>query len=253
MYSEELEMLIDAALEDGELTEKEKQVLFKRAQAEGIDLDEFEMIINARLLKKKKAQQTNVPPSAPAPQSNKIGEMQKCPVCGTLYVSGTAACPECGYAFVGIKATSSSELLYQQLLEASKIVRDQHATRDQQRPKVASIFDYLGMGDMREEQEMQEITTRKKDIIQNFPVPNSREDLLAFLASIQPKCNPKGPRDGIRGDGNEDLGLFYWQLYCNCILKSRISFANDPAFARYFAFYDAGGNEKKGLFGRFRK
>ena len=45
MYDEQLEELIDAALEDGVLTEKEKQVLFKKAQSMGIDLDEFEMVL----------------------------------------------------------------------------------------------------------------------------------------------------------------------------------------------------------------
>lgn len=60
MYDEKIEALISAALADGVLTEKEKQVLFKRAQAEGIDLDEFEMVLDARLVefrKEEKAKQ----------------------------------------------------------------------------------------------------------------------------------------------------------------------------------------------------
>lgn len=52
MYDKKLEQLIDAALADGELTQKEKQVLFKKAQEMGIDLDEFEMVLDARLVKK---------------------------------------------------------------------------------------------------------------------------------------------------------------------------------------------------------
>jgi len=49
VYSDKLEQLISLALLDGELTEKEKQVLFKKAEAEGIDLDEFEMVLDAKL------------------------------------------------------------------------------------------------------------------------------------------------------------------------------------------------------------
>ncbi|MDR1554004.1 MAG: hypothetical protein LBS69_11180 [Prevotellaceae bacterium] len=56
MYSEKLENLINAALADGVLTEKEKQVLLKNAEAEGIDLDEFEMILESRLYEKQKEQ-----------------------------------------------------------------------------------------------------------------------------------------------------------------------------------------------------
>ncbi|MFD1628662.1 hypothetical protein [Pseudopedobacter beijingensis] len=53
LYSSQLEKLIEIAITDGELTEKEKQVLFKRAEAEGIDLDEFEMVLEARIPNKK--------------------------------------------------------------------------------------------------------------------------------------------------------------------------------------------------------
>jgi hypothetical protein len=45
--SEELHKLIEAALVDGKLSEKEKQVLFKRAEKDGLDLDEFELYINS--------------------------------------------------------------------------------------------------------------------------------------------------------------------------------------------------------------
>ena len=54
MYNEELENLIEAALEDGVLTAKEKQVLLKKAQSMGIDPDEFEIVLDARLVKIKK-------------------------------------------------------------------------------------------------------------------------------------------------------------------------------------------------------
>jgi hypothetical protein len=52
MYSEKLENLIRHALADGILTEKEKQILVKNAEAEGIDPDEFEVVLEARLLRK---------------------------------------------------------------------------------------------------------------------------------------------------------------------------------------------------------
>lgn len=55
MFSEELEMLIDAAIADGEISEKERAILHKRAQAEGVDTDELDMIVDARIAKAKKA------------------------------------------------------------------------------------------------------------------------------------------------------------------------------------------------------
>ena len=57
LYNEKMEALISAALMDGVLTEKEKQVLFKKAQEQGIDLDEFEMVLDARLVELQRKEQ----------------------------------------------------------------------------------------------------------------------------------------------------------------------------------------------------
>lgn len=65
MYSNKLEGLIKAALADGELTEKKKQILFKNAQAEGIDLDEFEMVLGARIIEQKQAEKETYTKAAP--------------------------------------------------------------------------------------------------------------------------------------------------------------------------------------------
>jgi ankyrin repeat protein len=45
----ELEKLIDLAIADGTLTDKKKQVLEKKRQELGVDLDEFELVVEAKL------------------------------------------------------------------------------------------------------------------------------------------------------------------------------------------------------------
>ena len=55
-YDPKLEKLIDFALADGELTENERQVLYAKAMSMGIDLDEFEMVLEAKLYEKKNKQ-----------------------------------------------------------------------------------------------------------------------------------------------------------------------------------------------------
>jgi len=52
LFSPRLEALINSALQDGVLTEQEKAILKKRAEKEGEDWDEVEMIINSRLPRK---------------------------------------------------------------------------------------------------------------------------------------------------------------------------------------------------------
>ena len=52
MYSEELKQLIDAAVTDGKVTEKEMKVIARRAKAEGVDMDELEIYIDSCIQKK---------------------------------------------------------------------------------------------------------------------------------------------------------------------------------------------------------
>ena len=265
MYSEELEMLMDAALVDGELSGKKRMILLKRAQEEGIDLDEFEMVLDARLAKLKKANQANV--ETAASQSNKVGDMKKCPACGAIYVAGTAVCPECGYAFTGMGPTRSAEKLYNLLLEfnkENKVKTDDNSDGSFKSALGKGMLKMYGMGG---DGGASDIARRKMDIIQNFPVPNTREDLIEFLTAIQPKADPTAPKKGMTGvnvpgiglvnsliNQKENLGYAYWVLYSNCINKAKISFTNDPDFAPFFAFYDSKSQEAAGgLLGKFKK
>ena len=205
MYNEQIEALISAALADGVLTEKEKQILFKKAESMGIDLDEFEMVLDARLveLKKKEAQKAEQhqlemekakAAQKSAPKSDKYGEIRKCPACGALIKAFQAKCPECGYEFASIEANLSSKKLADKLNGS-----------------------FLGM--------------QKKTIIESFPIPNTKADLLEFLTSMKPHIN----------DGSS-LSSAYWKKYQECINKAQISFPNDKDFQ---GSYDTFEQDKK--------
>jgi hypothetical protein len=60
MYSEKLEKLIGYALVDGVLTEKKRQALMKAAKAEGVDLNKFEAVLEARLYEKNRSRSGNL-------------------------------------------------------------------------------------------------------------------------------------------------------------------------------------------------
>ena len=49
VFSDRLESIIEAALQDGVLTQKEREIILRRAEKEGEDLDEFEIMFDARL------------------------------------------------------------------------------------------------------------------------------------------------------------------------------------------------------------
>ena len=56
MYSEKLEEVISAALADGNLTEQKRNIIMRRAEKDGEDVDEVMMVVESRLLNQNKKQ-----------------------------------------------------------------------------------------------------------------------------------------------------------------------------------------------------
>ena len=207
MYNDELEQLIDAALADGVLTDKEKQILFKKAESFGVDLDEFEMVLDARALKAQQAQQ----PVRPAKE--KLGNIVTCPACGAHIPGGNAVCPECGHVFNNIEANSSVTRLNKRLEEVEK----KYSKKEK---KTKQSFWDADTTDCDRDDEMARVVNR-------FPIPNSRGDLLEFLPWLKSQAEMK-----YDGSNNSYIDACRAK-YKECVLKARTTFQNDPAFAPY--------------------
>lgn len=244
MYSPEMENLIDMILSNGPLTDQGRGVLVKRAEKEGIDIDELEIYIQSIINQRKKEEEER---EIKAEQDSKMGTIRKCPACGSVVQPGAAACPVCGFAFNNIGTGSSSERLNAKLEELNREEMDRKA-------KTHSNFFGIGTSKYDRDMEIEEqIRQLKMDCIQAFPVPNNREDLMDLLTSIQPKANPKARKDGLpgmfSGSMSNDFGYGYWILFSNCINKAKVSFQNDPDFQSFFDFYEEKAPKKKGFFG----
>ena len=201
MYNEELEALIDAALADGVLTDKEKQVLFKKAQSLGVDLDEFELVLEGRLAKAQKQQAEQ----KAAKQSTKFGSMKKCPSCGAPIQNFQTKCPECGYEFRDVEANATAKGL-QKLL-------DDIAASDKSSGK--SLLSVYGMDNA---------TRRMVQAIKSYPVPNTKEDLLELLTLC--KANAK-----MGGDTRDAQLTNAWKSKRNQVMaKAKIALKDDPDF-----------------------
>lgn len=152
MYSKELEELIENVLADGVITEQERAVLRKRAQACGEDPDEVMVVVEGRLTKAKKAAK---------PANEKRGNVVHCPACGALVEAGSGKCAECGYVFTNVKTNSSAERFAKEL--ATLISKHKGAKSNEE-----------------QEQRDREIN----EYIKNFPLPTSKEDMLEFISSM---------------------------------------------------------------------
>lgn len=204
MYSPDLERLIQSVIGDGVITDKERAVLYKRAQAEGVDIDELDVYIDGLA-----AQMKPAVPKGPAKQ----GIVTKCPNCGAVVEAGAVKCEECGYVFRGVEANSSSQRLAEIL---AKIDDDFNNKKD----SVAEAFLQTNAA----KQYRAKVTA-----VQSFPVPTTKEDLLEFIITMQSRY--KNQQEGIV----DPLKKAYKAKYDECMTKAKLMFANDPQFQPLFA------------------
>lgn len=178
MYDERIEQLISAALADGVLTEKEKQILFKRAQSQGIDLDEFEMVLDARLVELQKAEKEKAEKSAP--KSTKFGDVRKCPVCGALVPALSGVCQDCGHEFSGIDGNTSSKLLAKKIEEINE--NQSRKAEELKKREEESVADWE---DRRWQIMHKERIMAISHAVKSFPIPNTKADMFEFITSMQ--------------------------------------------------------------------
>lgn len=223
MYSEKLEKLIEFALADGVLTEKEKQVLFNKAQEEGIDLDEFEMVLEARLYDK---QQEDISEASAKITSNKAGDIKKCPSCGAPVGSFLLECPHCGHEFRNIQVNSTLKLLLEKIKEIeNKEVKISYSWIEPKHSK-----------ELRTENKRKELIS---DAIINFPIPNTKEDILEFLSFSMPKSRKTPVVNLANPQFMGDFLTAAWNTKSQeVIFKAKVLFKNDNAFINQLSEYE---------------
>lgn len=225
MYNEQLEKLIEMALMDGELTEKEKQILFKKAESFGVDLDEFEMVLEAKLFEKQQSNKKVETPVSASPKSDKYGDVKKCPACGAILQSFQTKCSDCGHEFSNIEANASIDKLFKMLNEAEDM-RKEDSTSSNPLSAIGSLMAKQmasGFGP-------DKVDKKKMEIISNFPIPTTKNDILEFLSLAVPKAKQKGNLFTKNNPENKTHNEFVqvWKTKCEqIIMKAKFSMKED--------------------------
>ena len=196
MYNEQLEKLIEMALLDGVLTEKEKQILFKKAESFGVDLDEFEMVLEAKLFKQQQSNKKTESPIVAAPKSDKLGDVKKCPSCGSMVQSFQTKCSDCGTEFRNIEASQNITKFFEKLDELESNRKENLYDNQKQESDTSAgtlikwVFFYWILIPLKlinslinksKPSKWSTTDSRKEEMIMNFPVPNSREEIIEFI------------------------------------------------------------------------
>lgn len=149
-------------------------------------------------------------------QSQKYGDLRRCPNCGCVLDSLDVVCPDCGYEIHGISSVSSFYELAQKIDAVEEQMAKIYATKTANR-QIGLVDKIFGANKGPSEDE---IDAKKAEIINNFPIPNTKEDVVEFLINAIPLSVPINP---------DDYVSTAWRTKCEQVLsKSRLLFKKDP-------------------------
>ena len=148
----DIEKLINIAKECGELTAKQKEIILRKAEKLGEDVDEVEMLLES------------IRPKQVIKEPTKVAEKRmKCPNCGAIISETTFTCPECGYVLQRENKASEDargviNRLQERLSDASKQTNKTEAWLDPTSP-----------------------TKRQASVVNTFTMPTTKEGLIQLL------------------------------------------------------------------------
>lgn len=124
----------------------------------------------------------------------------KCPACGAFRESFTALCPDCGYEFTDIQTSLSIQKFADQITEYDKMIYAEGG----EKKKGVGFWTVLGWIFLfpvmlilfilkkikSKHTELTGAEKLKSEAILNFPIPNSRNDLIEFSLFVNNKIKP---------------------------------------------------------------
>jgi hypothetical protein len=239
--NQELEKYIDMALVDGVITESERTFLQKKAAQLGVDDDEFDFVLSAKIQMKEKELQTSSPPPPPTIQrapknsksnSQKEGDIKKCPACGAHVQSFSTNCVECGHEFRNVEANICADTIFEKFKIIDEEVKNKYYENKQDRiiipkswlNKESVMMKQQAIIDMEIGNACNE---RKVSFISAFPIPNTREDILEILALGVPLAKKKLSFSEKANPVNLKMKKA-WLAKCEqIIIKARIAMIDD--------------------------
>ena len=172
-------------------------------------------------------------PAVSRVESRKVvydGEIYKCPNCGAILDAYESVCETCGYERRGAKATSSVQELARKL-EAIEAQRPHK--------KVTSIFTQaFTQGHIPKTDE------QKINLIQSFPIPNTKEDIMEFavlaVSNVDPEAFSTTNTSNIYSSAPKQAISNAWlSKFEQAYQKGRLMFGDSPELENMYLLYIA--------------
>lgn len=174
---------------------------------------------------------------APKPATEKVGNIRKCPACGAEVPAMAAVCPSCGHEFNNVQVTNSIQAFFEKIDAIDQEVYEQQTAKEaSQSQPTNSIFGALGASMSASLQGASGSSggKRKVALIEGYPIPNSKEDILEFTVLAASRL--KGAKSGYFGMRMGALPMMpddqsleqAWKAKCEqAYNKAKLSFGSD--------------------------
>ncbi len=232
MYPDDIERLIKYAIIDGKITENERSILVKKALSLGIDKDEFDMVLDARLfeLNNKQKKSAKAKSDMHIPRNNAI---LKCPNCQAEIDAYSTSCEYCGHNVHIRESRQSIQHLFALLNEVESQRKEDPDTILGSIGKVFSAAFSELIGPNRTDR-------RKMEIISSFPVPTTKADILEFITLAYPRAKKAGnffTRNSEKNKLHNQFALV-WRNKCEqVIMKAKFAMKDDIETLNEVLFY----------------
>ena len=205
----DLENLMNIALADGDVSEKERAIILRKAESLGEDKDEVEMILEGKIAQLKKQ-------SKPIQES--VVNIIKCPQCKAEIPSFSTKCDFCGHEFRNMSVSNSVKVFFEKLENLENNRKDSFTSK-----LFAGVVD--------------DVAQKKAELVSSYPIPNTKEDILEFLAMAVPRAKVNTGVFSRATQSEKVVGVAFQQKCEQIIMKAGFSFKNDPSTLEEIRFY----------------
>lgn len=157
------------------------------------------------------------------------GELRKCPHCGEPLKSFEAVCPVCGYELRGVAASKTTQQLAEEIAQIER-------TRPKQKRREKKKFFSNDVD------EPDEIDKSIANLIQTFPIPNSKEDVIEFIVLAMSNADTEVldslEKNGANWAARNIISEAWINKLEQAYQKAKILFGESPEFSELQAMYE---------------